>query len=124
MYLTGPVPSSISCGVTVDWDGFFQRLKLEQTEATKERVAKLKDMKISVVTRDADHTEVKIDVDTAPKGLTDGLRNQIQGFFQMYWSEAYGRLLVVKREDHFELTTGPEGYLLKTQAGATKVTMR
>ena len=121
MYLTGPVPSSISCGVSVDWDGFFQRLKIEQTEATKERTAKLKDMKISVVTRDADHTEVKVDPDNWPNGLTEGLRQQLRGFFQMYWSEAYGRLLVVKREDHFELIPGAEGYVLKTQNGSAKV---
>jgi hypothetical protein len=123
MYLTSPVPSSISCEVSVDWDGFFQRLKIEQTEATKERTAKLKAMKISLVTRDAEHTEVKIDSDNASNGLTDGLRQQLQGFFQIYWSEAYGRLLVVKPEDHFGLTAGPEGYLLKTQAGSTKVTI-
>jgi hypothetical protein len=123
MYLTGPVPSSISCSVAVDWDGLFQRMKIEQTEGTKERVAKLKDMKISVVTSDADHTEVKIDSDNAPSGLIDGLRQQLRGFFQMYWSEAYGRLLVVKREDHFELTEEPEGYVLKKENGSTKVSI-
>ena len=123
MYLTGPVPSSISCGVVLDWDGFFQRMKIEQTEATKVRLQKLRDMKISVVSRDADHTEVKIDSDNASDGLTDGLRQQLQGFFQIYWSESYGRLLVVKPEDHFELTTGPEGHLLKMHTGSTKVTI-
>lgn len=120
-YLTGPVPSSISCGVTVDWDGFFQRMKIEQTDAMKERVAKLKEIKINVMTRDADHTEVKIDTDNAPNQLTEGLRQQLHGFFQMYWSEAYGRLLVVKPGDHFELTTRSEGYLLKTLNGSAKV---
>src|SRR6201986_4429656 len=121
MYLTSPVPSSISCEVAVDWDGFFQRMKIEQTDATKERLGKLKEMKINVVTRDADHTEVKIDPDDAPKTLTEGLRQQLHGFFQMYWSEAYGRLLVVKRDGHFELTAKPEGYLLKTQNGPAKI---
>jgi hypothetical protein len=123
MYLTGPVPSSISCGVILDWDGFFQRMKIEQTEATKVRLEKLKDMKITVVSRDAEHTDVKIDSDNASKGLTDGLRQQLQGFFQIYWSQSYGRLLVVKPEDHFELTTGPEGYLLKIHTGSTKVVL-
>ena len=123
MYLTSPVPSSISCGVILDWDGFFQRMKVEQTEATKVRLEKLKDMKISVVSRDAGHTDVKIDSDNASNGLTDGLRQQLQGFFQIYWSQSHGRLLMVKREDHFELTTGPEGYLLKIQTGSTKVVL-
>ena len=121
MYLTSPVPSSISCGVILDWDGLFQRLKIEQTEATKVRLEKLKDTKISVVSHDAEHTEVKIDSDNEPNGLIGGLRQQLQGFFQIYWSQSYGRLLVVKPGDHFELTTGPDGYLLKTSTGSTKV---
>lgn len=123
MYSTGPVPTSISCGVVLDWDRFFQRMKIEQTEATKARLEKLKEMKIAVVSRDADHTEVKIDSDNASNGLVDGLRQQLQGFFQVYWSEAYGRLLVVKREDHFELNGGPDGYLLKIQSGVAKVSI-
>ena len=105
----------------MDWDGFFQRMKIEQTEATKARVEKLKSMKITVVSRDAEHTEVKVDSDNASNGLTDGLRQQLQGFFQIYWSQSYGRLLVVKPEDHFELTTRPEGYLLKIHTGSAKV---
>jgi len=48
---------------------------------------------------------------------------QLQGFFKMYWSEAYGRLLAVKPEDHFELTAGPEGYLVKMHTGSTKVSL-
>lgn len=121
MYLTGPVPSSISCGVTLDWDGFFERMKIEQTEGTKARLEKLKNMKITVVSRDVEHTEVQVDSDSAPSGVIDGLRQQLQGFFQIYWSESYGRLLVVKPEDHFELTPGSEGYLLKMHTGSTKV---
>jgi hypothetical protein len=121
MYLTGPVPNSISCEVTLDWDGFFQRMKIEQTEETKARLEKLKAIKIAVVSRDGEHTEVKIDSDNAPSGLSDGLRQQLQGFFQIYWSQSYGRLLAVKPDDHFEFTTGPDGYLLKVLSGVTKV---
>ena len=121
MYLTGPVPSSISCGVTLDWDGFFQSMKIEQTEGTKARLEKLKTIKISFVSRDVEHTEVQIDSDNALNGVTDGVRQQLQGFFKIYWSQSYGRLFVVKPDDHFELTTRPEGYLFREHSGSTKV---
>jgi len=121
MYLTDPVPSSISCGVTLDWDGFFQRMKIEPTEGIKARLEKLKTIKISVVSRDVEHTEVQIDSDNALNGVTDGVRQQLQGFFKIYWSQSYGRLFVVKPDDHFELTTRPEGYLIQEHTGSTKV---
>ncbi len=119
MYLTGPVPSSISCGVALDWDAFFQQLKLEQTDETKARMEKFKGLKISVVSRDANHTEVKIDGDTTNQ-LSDGLRQQLQGFFQIFWTQSYGRLLEVKPEEHFELVTTPEGYAMKSVKGDAK----
>jgi hypothetical protein len=122
VYLTGPVPSSISCGVELDWDGFFQRMKIEQTDEVKPRLAKLKGIKIAVVSADADHTEVTIDAgDLDNANLSDGIRKQLQGFFQIYWSQSYGRLFVVKPGDHFELSTAPEGYVVKTARGASKV---
>jgi hypothetical protein len=122
VYLTGPVPSSISCGVELDWDGFFQQMKIEQTDGTKARLAKLKGMKIAFVSADEDHTEVKFDAgDLGNATLTDGIRNQLQGFFQIYWSQSYGRLLVVKPGDHFELNPAAEGYVVKAARGASKV---
>jgi hypothetical protein len=123
MYLTGPVPSSISCGVVMDWDGVFQRMKIEETEAVKARIEKLKGVKISVVSRDADHTDVAIDSGDAPRELSEGLRNQLQGFFQIYWSQSYGRLLVVKPTDHFELIPAADGYRFKSLSGSTNVSI-
>ncbi|HEY6377014.1 MAG TPA: hypothetical protein VIX90_15955 [Edaphobacter sp.] len=119
MYLTGPVPSSISCGVAMDWDALFQQLKLEQTDETKARIEKVKGLKISVVSHDADHTEVKIDGDSTNQ-LSDGLRQQLQGFFKIFWTQSYGRLLEVKPGEHFELTTTPEGYVMKSAKGEAK----
>ncbi|RSL16815.1 hypothetical protein EDE15_2340 [Edaphobacter aggregans] len=119
MYLTGPVPSSISCGVVMNWDAFFQQLKLEQTDETKARMEKFKGLKISVVSSDANHTELKIDGDVTSQ-LSDGLRQQLQGFFQIFWTQSYGRLLEVKPGEHFELTTTPEGYAMKSAKGEAK----
>jgi hypothetical protein len=121
VYLTGPVPSSISCGVELDWDGFFQRMKIELTDEVKPRLAKLKGIKIAVVSADAEHTDVKFDAgDLGNANLTDGIRSQLQGFFEIYWSQSYGRLLVVKPGDHFQLGTAPEGYVVKMAKGESK----
>lgn len=123
LYSTGPVPGSISCGAVVDWDGFFSRMKIAETDDSKARIEKLKSIKISVASEDANHTEVKVDAQNAPANtLSDGLRMQLQGFFQMYWSEAYGRL-ISQRGDKFELTTTPEGYSVKTTDGGAKVSV-
>ena len=119
MYLTGPIPSSISCDVAMDWDAFFQQLKVEQTDETKARIEKVKGLKISVVSRDADHTEVKIDGDSTNQ-LSDGVRQQLQGFFKIFWTQSYGRLLEVKPGEHFELATTPEGYVMKSAKGEAK----
>jgi hypothetical protein len=120
IYLTGPIPSSISCEVGLDWDGFFQRMKIEQTDDAKARLDKLKNVKISVVSRDANHTDVKVEgAEALSNGVSDGLRQQLQGFFQVYWSLAYGRM-IAKKADKYELTTVPEGYLVKTVSSTTK----
>jgi hypothetical protein len=120
-YLTGPVPGSISCGVELDWDGFFQRMKIGQTDDTRSRLAKLKGIKIAVVSVDAEHTDVKVDAgDLGNANLTDGIRQQLQGFFEIYWSQSYGRLLVVKPGDHFELGAVPEGYVVKMARGQSR----
>jgi hypothetical protein len=123
IYLTGPIPSSISCEVALDWDGFFQRMKIEQTDETKAKLQKFKDIKISVVSLDEDHTDIKIDAPDTAAGLTDGLRQQLKGFFQIYWSQAYGKLVTVKQGDAFELATVPEGYVLKMTRGSTNVSV-
>jgi hypothetical protein len=123
LYSTGPVPGSISCGAVVDWEGFFDRMKIERTDDVKARLQALKSMKISVSSQDANHTQVTTDTtDPSYKTLTDGLGQQLQGFFQMYWSEAYGRL-IPKRGDKFELTTMPGGYSVKMNTGLMKVSM-
>jgi hypothetical protein len=93
-------------------------MNTEQTDVMKARLEKLKATKIAIVSSDADHTDVKFDPEDATAG---GLRQQLQGFFQIFWSMSYGRLLAVKPGDHFELTTVPEGYVVKSTAGATKV---
>jgi hypothetical protein len=90
----------------------------------KARVEKLKAMKVALVSSDADHTEVTFDAgDSVNPTMADGLRQQLRGFFQVYWSESYGRLLTMKPGDHFELTTVPEGYVLKATSGTTKVVL-
>jgi hypothetical protein len=120
LYYTGPKPSSISCNVNLDWDGFFQRMKVGQTDDAKARLEKLKSVKISVVSRDAEHTDVKVEgADSLSNGISDGLRQQLQGFFQIYWSIAYGQMLLT-REDHYELMAVPEGYKMTVAAGSTK----
>jgi hypothetical protein len=120
LYFTGPKPSSISCNVNLDWDGFFQRMKVEQTDDAKARLDKLKSVKISVVSRDANHTDVKVEgADSPSNGISDGLRQQLQGFFQIYWSVAYGQMLA-KPEDPYELTAVPEGYKMTVTSGSTK----
>jgi hypothetical protein len=123
IYLTGPIPGSISCAADLDWDGFFNRMKIEQTDEVKARLAKLKNIKISVISRDAYHTDVKADAGETPSNsVTDGLRQQLQGFFQMYWSMSYGQLMA-KRGSMFQLTALPEGYSMKSAAGPMKVSI-
>src|SRR5215469_5417908 len=121
-YLTGPVPGSISCGVELDWDGFFQRMKIVPTDETRSRLEKLKGIKIAVVSADADHTDVKVDDGgLGNTNLTDGIRAQLKGFFQTYWSQSYGRLLAVKPGDRFDLGTAPEGYVVRMARGESKI---
>jgi hypothetical protein len=124
LYSTGPVPGSISCTAEVDWDGFFAKMKVPDTPESKARLATLKTIKISVTSRGAEHTDVSVDGPTTPaKTLTDGLRLQLQGFFQMYWSEAYGNL-IAKRGDVFQLTTTPGGYAVNMTSGIGKVAVQ
>ncbi len=122
-YLTTPVPGSIACGVELDWDKFFEEMKVPLDEAGKARVAKLKTAKIAFVTKGATQTEVKVEAPDGFASMADGLRQQLDGFFQMYWSESYGRLLEAKPDDSFELTTTASGYTLKSAAGGAKVAL-
>lgn len=120
LYSTGPIPGSISCDVVLDWDGFFQRMKVQQDDAAKSRLEKLKAIKISIASQGAEKTDVKVEVgDTASNGITDGLRMQLRGFFQVFWSEGYGRM-IPKRGEIFTLTSTPNGYSVKTSAGPMK----
>ena len=117
-YLLGPIPGSISCDVTLDWDKFFAAMKVEQTDAVKARIAPLKLMQITVVSTDATHTNVTVSgADTKAAQLADGLKQQLQGFFQIYWSFAYGRLLPSDK-DQFVLTSGSDGYDIALKTGA------
>jgi hypothetical protein len=123
VYFTGPVPASISCGVALDWSAFFKSMKMEETDESKARLEKLKATKMTVVSTGSTQTEVKVQADdSTPGSLVDGLKQQLQGLFQIYWSEAYGRL-VPKRGDTFELSTRPAGYLVKATAGPMKTTI-
>ncbi len=123
LYLTSPIPTAISCSATIDWDSFFTQMKVERTDAIKARIARLNAFHISVVTHDADHTEVKVDdSDASLSTVTDGLRQQLSGFFQMYWSIGYGALMA-KRGDPFQLIATPEGFTEKSGSGATKVSV-
>jgi hypothetical protein len=66
---------------------------------------------------------VKVEgADTLSNGISDGLRQQLQGFFQIYWSIGYGQMLA-KQEDHFELTAVPEGYQVTVASGSTKTSV-
>jgi hypothetical protein len=120
-YLTHPVPSSIACGVDLDWERFFQEMKVEMNDTTKARLEKLKASKIEVVSKGAAQTDVKVDGADGFGSLQDGLRQQLGGFFQMYWSESYGKMLAAKPDEAFELTTTPEGYKLKSATNGVKV---
>ncbi len=120
-YLTKPVPGSIACGVELDWDKFFEEMKVPMDDAGKARLAKLKTAKIAFVSKGATQTEVKVDAPDGFASMADGLRQQLDGFFQMYWSESYGRMLTAKPEESFELTSTPNGYKLKSATGSTKV---
>jgi hypothetical protein len=121
MYVS-QVPASISCDVALDWDGFFQRMKIPMDDAASARVAKLKSLKISFVST-SDKTDVKIDGPEVSQSLSDGLRQQLEGFFQSFWSLAYASVLQSKPDDPFELTKVPSGYLIKSTSGTTKVEM-
>ncbi len=123
LYSTGPIPTSISCTAQIDWDAFFRDMKIPETAESKARLAMLKTLKVSVSSQDANHTDVKVDAPTPPAAnITDGLRMQLQGFFQMYWSEAYGNLLA-KRGDTFQLVPTPDGYSVKMTTGSAKVSV-
>jgi hypothetical protein len=75
LYLTGPIPSSISCGIDVDWEALFKTLKVEQTDETRARLQKFKSMQIHVVSHGADQTEVTITgVDSSISNAGDGVR--------------------------------------------------
>ena len=124
-YLVGPVPASIACGVALDWDTFFDRMKIERTDEVRQRIQKLSTIHISVVTRGATDTDVKVEAsDSTPAfdSVTDGLKLQLQGFFQMYWSEAYGRL-IAKRGDKFTLERTADGYVQKASDGLSEVSI-
>jgi hypothetical protein len=121
LYVTGPIPSSISCDINVDWDAFFTTLKLEQTDQIRARLQKFKAMRIHVVSRGADQTEVTFDdVDPSIAKAGDGVRQQLEGFFTIYWSEAFGQFLA-KRGEAFQLTPTADGYEQTADAGSGKV---
>ena len=122
LYFSGPAPKSMACDATIDWDDFFKSLNQPQTDQAKARVEKLEQLKISVVTRGAADTNVNVSGPDAPANLTSGIQMQLRGFFQMYWSEAYGDL-IAKKGDPVELTTTGEGYVENTTAGAMKVSV-
>ncbi len=121
LYVTGPIPSSISCEVTVDWDAFFKSLKMEQTDVIKARLQKFKAIRIRVISHGIDHTDVDVTaVDPSISTAGDGLRNQLEGFFKVYWSEAYGQFLA-KRGEAFQIAPTAEGFEETADAGAGKV---
>jgi len=96
-------------------------MKIEMDDASKARLEKLKASKIAIVSKGATQTEIKIEVPEGFASLQDGLRQQLGGFFQMYWSESYGRILDAKPDEAFDLTKTPEGYKLKLATNGTKV---
>jgi hypothetical protein len=110
LYLTGPIPSSISCDVAVDWDAFFKELKVEQTDEVKARLQKFKAIQMHVVSRDATHTDVTITgADPSISTVSDGLRQQLGGFFQTYRSLGFAQFLGEKSKP-FQLTSNTNGY--------------
>lgn len=118
-YLLGPVPGNISCDVQLDWDRFFAAMKLEQTDAVKARMESFKKLQIAVVSKDAAHTDVNISgTDSITTPASQGLQQQLQGFFQIYWSTVYGTTLPMPK-DKFRLTSNAAGYTVETDSGAS-----
>jgi len=119
LYFTGPAPKSVSCDAEIDWDDFFKRMNAPQDDATKARLEKLKQIKISITTRGAADTTVTV-TGAEPASMSSGIEQQLRGFFQMYWSEAYGDLLA-KKGDVFQLSTNDDGYVEHTKSGMMDV---
>lgn len=122
-YRVQPVPKSIACGVEIDWDRLFRDMKVEMNDSSKARLEKLKAIKTTFVSKGETETEVKVDAPDEFKSAADGVRQQLVGFFQMYWPIGYGNMLTVKPNDTFQLTRTPEGYKLGMASGETKVAM-
>lgn len=121
LYLTGPIPSSISCDVAVDWDAFFKELKIEQTDEVKARLQKFKAIQMHVGSRDSAHTDVTITgVDPSISTVADSLRQQLGGFFQTYWSIGFAQFLGEK-SDPFKLTPSADGYEVTSGSEGSKV---
>lgn len=120
-YLTRPVPSSITCGVEVNWDRFYQEMKIEMDDATKAREEKLKTIKVAMISKSAAETEVKVDAPDELSSMGEGIRQQLNGFFQMYWSMNYGRVLTKTPADTFKLMKTPDGYTVKGMQGLQRV---
>jgi hypothetical protein len=123
LYMTGPIPGSIACNLAPDWDAFFAQMNVAPTEDAKASMDKLRAIKMYITSRGADDTELKVDNVPSDAGpLGDSFRQQLQGFFQLYWNEAYGGILP-KRGGTFELVTMPSGYQVKQTSGATKISI-
>jgi hypothetical protein len=122
-YLTSPIPGSIACSVSVDWDTFFAGLKVPLTAEMKARMAKMKQATVAVTTTGPQNTTVTVDADPSLTIIRQGLQEQLEGFFQMYWAESYGRLLP-RPGDAFELAHTADGYVEKTSEGPGKVTVQ
>lgn len=122
LYFTGPAPKSVSCDAVIDWDDFFKKLNQPQTDETKARTEKLKQIKISVASRGGTNTTVNVTGGDAAGNMSNGIEQQLRGFFQMYWSEAYGDLLA-KKGDAFQLTTTSDGYVQSSAPGGTSVSV-
>jgi hypothetical protein len=123
IYFTGPIPGSIACNAAVDWDKFVARSRNEPDQPAHPRLEKLKLVRISFAARDGQAAEVKVEQpDSSAASISDGLSQQLQAFFQIYWAEAYGRLFF-RRGEAFELVTTRDGYEERSSDGETSVSV-
>jgi hypothetical protein len=78
--------SSLDCGVAIDWAEFLSQLK---TEVPEDRMKTLQGLKIKIHAARGATPEVKFDwtngVPVGEQQFTDGFRQMLAGFYQMYW---------------------------------------
>jgi hypothetical protein len=99
----------IECDLSVDWDKFFQRMKMNVPE---EKLRSFNTMKIHSRALRGKPVEIKFDwaggVGDAHDRIESGLKQTLNGFYQMYWPMMAGPLIA--GNDHLEqIVSLPDG---------------